>query len=1275
MVPLLLLHMLLLLFAKAVSAGLRDPPISGASNELLYLDGKGWTATGLLRTFSAGTECFNGTAAGDRGGAPAWATNAGGLCGQCNFAEDTDFGEPGSGVLAEKMGAELTPQQCCEVCGADAFCAAAVWHVGHNKWTGAPLGQCILKSAGDVARKASRANYTAIVPAARSAWQTVSIAATVPGDLVTDLQRAGIIDDPLFGTNFKNASVWNGPVWNYSTTFDHPAFDSDSHDDGAAPSQRVLLLVFDGIKMGAKIWLNGHFLGNASDQHRRYVFPVSAALRPVANQLTVSFDSSVDMSAGRFMGCSGGWDWAPYSNARDHDSGLPVFTKGVWKSVYLVPLNSNSAAITSLVPLVKYTGADWPIKPMADDGSAPFVVDARVFLRAEQPVSGDLTVTGSWGGSATARVSISGGGATTQINVSVVANGPKLWWARGMGRRSTMYNVTATFVPASGFGNAAAAGQSVSASRRIGFRHLVLVTVNDTDPAEVAAVRSLEGNGNHTLMLRLNGAPTVGLGANMVPMEIMEGRYSAGMHRQIVQSAADGGMSLLRVWGGGIYPYEEWFNACDELGVLSIVDMMYGTDGSGKAPDQPDPQATAEQAAEFRDNVRRMSHHPSVAMYTGCNECMGLGMQILNDFVLKTVASEDDSRPIRDASPFTGYCTGVDRLTGFPNGRNLTTQYWPSCRAPPPPPAPCPAIKTRSQCDLERCTWNSTASSSGHCENPPPPAPSADCLFEPGIDYQGSAAGVASASPQACCALCKRSASCAVGVWVGPPGHCYLKANASSGYPRPGGGRYSCKPNKTVSSPAGPEPASASALAAVQPNSDRRPLHHGEEVHGPYDGGGGWPSINGLGHGSEMETGPRLMYGVPTDLRGVGSVSTGGYMRTETGYGSMSSFESMSATLPPEQWGVEAESMHERNYPCHTHIRSYFGPNISLSGVGTAPFQKQLYLCMLAQGFHSKAAIEAWRSSNVWGLLMWQLNEIWPTGGWGSLEYGTAAAKGQVTGGRWKILHNLMRQSSFADVFVGCGIATSAPEASIQTADNRTIGKASPLCYLRNDTPDRFIGVVTVTMIALQTGKVTPLATIPASVAGLGTDGEEGSAQLFCPNGKALLGSTVPSGTSTECGTFASLMQSSAPACDPTSCYLDVRVEPSSSSSSDSDSADSAAVDKTNGVLLGHNELLLAAPSQLKLPPIELKVELAAAQASPEDGSVAVTVAAESGGVAAYVWLSTLAAGRFEPNGFMMGANGAKKIEVRFIPFGQQPVDLPTLRASVRVEHLGGHLS
>ena len=80
------------------------------------------------------------------------------------------------------------------------------------------------------------------------------------------------------------------------------------------------LLVFDGIKMGAKILLNGKHIGTASDQHRRYVFPIDSLKRTATNQLTVLFDSAVNVSAGRFMACSGGWDWAPYSNAKDPTS-------------------------------------------------------------------------------------------------------------------------------------------------------------------------------------------------------------------------------------------------------------------------------------------------------------------------------------------------------------------------------------------------------------------------------------------------------------------------------------------------------------------------------------------------------------------------------------------------------------------------------------------------------------------------------------------------------------------------------------------------------------------------------------------------------------------------------------------------------------------------------------------------------------------------------------------------------------------------------------------
>jgi len=84
----------------------------------------------------------------------------------------------------------------------------------------------------------------------------------------------------------------------------------------------------------------------------------------------------------------------------------------------------------------------------------------------------------------------------------------------------------------------------------------------------VQSARSGEGNSNYTVMFRINGAPVMARGGNMIPMETLEGRYQPGMHRRLVQSAAEGGMNMMRVWGGGIYPYQEWFDACDDFGIM-----------------------------------------------------------------------------------------------------------------------------------------------------------------------------------------------------------------------------------------------------------------------------------------------------------------------------------------------------------------------------------------------------------------------------------------------------------------------------------------------------------------------------------------------------------------------------------------------------------------------------------------------------------------------------------------------------------------------------------
>ncbi len=149
--------------------------------------------------------------------------------------------------------------------------------------------------------------------------------------------------------------------------------------------------------------------------------------------------------------------------------------------------------------------------------------------------------------------------------------------------------------------------------------------------------------------------------------------------------------------------------------------------------------------------------------------------------------------------------------------------------------------------------------------------------------------------------------------------------------------------------------------------------------------------------------------------------------------------------------------MAERNYPCDSLIVSYFGaqPTGWFNRTGEAVFKAQLYQCMLSQALHMKGDIEARRGKNQLGLLVWQLNEIWPTGGWGSIEYGTGLP-GQVLGGRWKPLHYLFRRTLMADVIIVCGKGGA--------------------CYIKNDAAGKpFDAIVTVVALEFATGTETLL--------------------------------------------------------------------------------------------------------------------------------------------------------------------------------------------------------
>ena len=492
-----------------------------------------------------------------------------------------------------------------------------------------------------------------------------TIAASVPGDIITDLETAGLVGDPLVELNFLNESAaWTNHTWTYRTEF------TTADAAAAAAAGDAYMLVFDGVKMGADVKVNGVLLGTVTDQFLRSSFPLNAGVLGASGStkhtLELVFDPSISCG-GRWMACTGGWDWAPYSNSEQNNA--QTFSYGIWKSVYLARVAGHTgAAIVHVVPQIFYSGA-YPTRALVDGAHGGFAVDVRVHLTVpgSSNQAGTLTASGDWGSSASRVTTLVPGDNVVTLSLAASAAQIKLWWPAGTGAQP-LYNISVAFA-ATPVAHRPAAGSAIQAVRRVGFRVFALVTGNDTDAAYVAKAATEEGTGDFGMFWRVNGAPIMPRGANQIPMEELEGRMSGVAHRRLVQSAVDGGMNTLRVWGGGMFLPDAWYDACDELGVLVYHDMQYAQGSHA-------PANTTVQDAELRHSVRRLSSHPSIVMWDGCNECrvlMGTPTGIYATFVMTVVAAEDRSRAVWPSCPALGWTTGVHKLTSLPNGNALTT--------------------------------------------------------------------------------------------------------------------------------------------------------------------------------------------------------------------------------------------------------------------------------------------------------------------------------------------------------------------------------------------------------------------------------------------------------------------------------------------------------------------------------------------------------------------------------------------------------------------------
>ena len=453
--------------------------------------------------------------------------------------------------------------------------------------------------------------------------------------------------------------------------------------------------------MGAYATLNGVRIGEAmTTQFVRYRFPVPPDVwqrgrfqprkelkhnEPQQQQhtLSITFDPSISTN-GRFMACSGGWDWAPYTRTGD-DRGSRVFTFGITDHVYLVQY--THLTVVDVVPRVYYQGS-YPRTPMWQGSQGDFLVQVNVHFDNPMDNYGDnddidddetffplmLLVQSNFSQPSLQTIPLQGNETHVVVNLTASSDDIELWWPNGMGKQP-LYLVKVALAMANHSredDDFYLVGPWIE--RRIGFRTLALVTANDTDDAVLNAMidNQTEGSGHHGMFFRINGAAVWCRGANVIPMDQLEGRtnWDNGLsYRLMVRSAAMAQMNMLRVWGGGTVLPPQFYDACDEMGILIYHDLMFVEEDNHGAV------ATDMVKREIIQIVQKLSAHVSIVLWNGCNECDYFNnqtMEVYESFVMKVVAEVDDTRPIWPSSPSPfGWSQGVNMLDGRPNGKTL----------------------------------------------------------------------------------------------------------------------------------------------------------------------------------------------------------------------------------------------------------------------------------------------------------------------------------------------------------------------------------------------------------------------------------------------------------------------------------------------------------------------------------------------------------------------------------------------------------------------------
>lgn len=401
----------------------------------------------------------------------------------------------------------------------------------------------------------------------KKATDTVWYAAEVPGNVHSDLLSHQLIEDPFVGANEDDIQWVSDTDWEYKTSFNVSA-------DLLEKSN--IELDFEGLDTYAEVYLNDSLILKTNNAFRSWQVDVKAALQP-ENILRIQFEStkvteekekeklSYELPEGnrvytRKAQFQYGWDWGPVIN-----------TSGIWRPIKIRAWDT-----------FKINDVDLNLEVL-NDSIASFTLDMDVYSNTEEVLEYEVYVNDTLNTSYTADIK-------EQPKLEITK--PKLWWPHNIGD-PYLYDV-----------------KIVAKHKR---------TILDTFQfkkgiRKVELVQEKDSVGS-SFYFRVNDVPVYAKGANYIPQNSMQNKVTDQHYKDIIDDALGANMNMLRVWGGGIYENDIFYELCDEEGIMVWQDFMFAC--AMYPGDEAFLKNVEEEAIE---NIKRLNHHASVVLWCGNNE-------------------------------------------------------------------------------------------------------------------------------------------------------------------------------------------------------------------------------------------------------------------------------------------------------------------------------------------------------------------------------------------------------------------------------------------------------------------------------------------------------------------------------------------------------------------------------------------------------------------------------------------------------------------------------